>query len=819
MYRPSKKKVQSGGDYISSMIDEASLTMSTISKETLSTIAGMSNVTSFDQLATLSISQINSLIDAVNTQIATENTQITTNQTQIASIQSDIDRIPGGYQNAYDIANQQYISVQTAYNQAQATLSFDQSTLSTKIGQLHDLSSLSSFYTSSLYGYQSEYSSIWNTIQTNNATIAADEIEYQDKLRVFQDYQTRYETASYNLQSTLDALKYNSSLLSTATYDYFSTSSVYGYLIEDYINFSTNNLSISKYQFMSTNTYLTSLLAIQSTQLGYYVSTSTALKYANLNVDAARAASDYDSARKTELAQIIKYNEVEVQIRKIFKDSAMEVGGQQKKMSDETKAAHGGGFIDQTGGGYDLAYYASLTPPPGQELAYQTLYIMLSSMSSMLFSTAQVTASLKGESDAVDLYTLKAILDIADDNISTAQYTYYLAQLNQSSVISTMSGLSTRIAYADFAEQEYLSTLSSLSSIYIHDMATYNATNEAISSYLYIENMLSTYLRSTLRTISLLSTQSSMYNISVANFMQAYQNYSTLEGIAQSSIDGYSSIKGYMISSIDGLDGEIGGLEVTVGNQFIDLNGNAAIFYNNVRTDLNNNLDAYKYGVQEWNSFIGYIASELLIQKLNLYTAIDSVTFSLQGNITEAQKSILVGQRGTYGSLQTTIQGIITVLNGLDSKFATLLQLIETERADKGAFVSTRATMTDYEITVLQDPTKASQVQGQYVIQLGNLNTRVGAINTDILNRNQQMIALNVIMGPQLAILQSLNLFSYVVPDAVPTNIGPFNLDMTEYALLPQLNYNLSQSMYPYVLTNQQPAGITGTGTLPSAFY
>jgi hypothetical protein len=547
------------------------------------------------------------------------------------------------------------------------------------------------------------------------------------------------------------------------------------------------------------------------------VSTSTALKYANLNLDAARAASDYDSARKTELAQIVKYNELQGQLTALLKPKSETAGLASMKKSDKNLPAIT--TTIQTGGAYDLNYFATATPPPGQELAYQTLYIMLSSMSSMLYSTAQVTESLKGDKDVVDLYTLKAILDIADDNISSAQYTYYLAQLNQSNVISTMSGLSTRIAYADKAEQEYLSTLSSLSSIYINDLSTYNATNEAISSYLYIENMLSTYLRSTLRTIGLLSQQSIMYSISVANFMEAYIGYSTLEGYAQSSIYGYSSIKGYMISSINGLDGEIGGLQVTVGNQFTDLNGNAAIFYSNVTTDLNNNLDAYKYGVQEWNSFIGYIASELLIQKLNLYTAIDSVTFSLQGNITAAQQATLVEQRSAYGTKQTAIQGIITILNGLDSKFATLLQVVETERADKAAFVSTRATLTAHEITVLQDPTKASIVQTQYINQLGNLNTRVSAINSDILSRNQKMTELNLIMGPQLSILHSLNLFSYIVPDEVPTNVGPFNLDKTEYAILPQLNYGLNQAAYSYVLTSQQPVGITGTGTLPSAFY
>jgi hypothetical protein len=274
-----------------------------------------------------------------------------------------------------------------------------------------------------------------------------------------------------------------------------------------------------------------------------------------------------------------------------------------------------------------------------------------------------------------------------------------------------------------------------------------------------------------------------------------------------------------MLSTLYGLDDEIAGLGVTVGGQFADLTNNSATFYQNVITDLNNDIDAYKYGLQEWNSFIGYLASELLIQKLNLYTAIDSITFALQGNITQEQQSILVGQRNRYGTLQTNIQGIINILNSLDTKFAILLQVVESERQDKLAFVNTRSILTGYEIQVLQDNTQYNVVQAQYIFQLANLNTRVQSINTNILQRNQQLTDLFNIINPQIAILNGLNIMSYTLPDPLDTNTGPFNTDKTEYELLHQLNYGLNQAMYPLVLTSLVPSTISDTSILPSNLF
>jgi hypothetical protein len=814
MYSPSKKNQvdnQSGGAYVSTIDNPESLQTPDISPSTLSTLGYMANISSFDEIASFSIEKISALIAAVTAQIATENANIIDNQTKIAEIEGQINAIPHGYKAEYDKASYEYISVQTAYDLAQSTLNYDEELLSRKISELMGLSSLSSIYESTVEGYQTEYSSIWYSIQANNIVIANENSTYQGKMRIYLEYQYNYSTFEVNLKSTLEALNLNSSILSTATSEYFSTSTLYGTLLNDYINFSTQNLSVSHYLFGSTNKHLCSLMSLHSTQLSNYLSTSTALYLANMTVSSAQATYDYRNALSAELSSIIDYNNVEDQIKKLLESYGLHQTA-----------------ISSFGNMNDIEYFSHQVPPPGEELTYNTLLVMLSSLSTVMFSTAHVRESLEANQSVIDLATLKAILDQADNDILSALNVYYLAEQNERNVISTMSGLSTRIGLADISEHNYLSTLAGLSTIYLHELSTFNGVNDQIASYLNTESILDGYLRSSLFTLYLLSTQSSMYSISAGIYTQEYAAYSTLEGVVQSSIRGYSTTKGYLTSTINGLDAEVGELGVAVGSQFSVLGSNATIYYTNVSTDLNNELDAYKYGVLEWNSFIGYIASELLIRKLNLYTMIDSVTFSLTGNITPDRQGELMVQKQGYISLQGSIQTIIDSLNDLDAEFTSIISVIETERQEKAGFVTTRTKLSKYEMQVLQDPTQYSVVQTDYIFQLSNLNARVMAINSKILQRNQKMIAIYEIINPQLTLLQGLNIFSYTVPDPLDTNVGPFNTDMTEYEILPQLNYGLNQNTYPLVLTSRRPSTIMGmddvlstmkTGTNQSLFY
>ena len=829
MYTPSKKgsnkggatikasNNQTGGDYITATYDPSSLTMADIklstyvdlvgstvevsldsSEPTVSSLLGLADVSSFDAITSLSIAQISRLIDEIEGQLRIEDGKIVQNKIDSARIQGDIDRIPGGYQNAYDVANEQYISVATAYSTALSILEHDKSTLSSKMDSMAHLSTLSSIYRSSILGYQSEYSSIWQGMQSNEAIIQREESTYKGKLSTYMDYLRDDSKASEDLSTTRGFLKYNSSILSTATYNYNSMSTIYGTLLNQYITTSTYTISTSRYYTTSTNKYMNNLIAQKSTQAGSYNSTS--LAYGNTQAHAGNLSSLYRTALAVEESTIMKYNELENIL-----ESLLYKGPQ-----------------SQCGGGRDLNYYITATPPAGQELTYQTTYMMLSTMSTTVYSTTRVRLSLEVNQANIFQDALKSILDAADVNISSAKWMYNLASINESCVSNNLSTLYAKVGPAQTTEYEYLSTMSSFKTIYLNDISTYNSLSTTVGSYKSIENVLSSYLASTLFTLGLLGIRRASYSSDLAIYTGAYTTWSTLESTSLSTINGYSTIKGLMEDRVRTLNDEIGALNQSLLGEFGNLTGKASAYYANVRIDLNNELDAYKYGVQEWNSFIGYICSELLIQKLNLYTSIDSITFQLQVNITASQKASLVSQRSGYGNKQTTIQGIINVLNVLDSKFDTLLEVIRTERENKSRFVDTRSELTTNEITVLQDNTQHSAVQQQYTTKMGILNERVTSINSNINTRNTQMKALYDIINPQLSILDGLGLaFSYTRPDSLSVTIGPFNLDKTEYMLLPQLNYGLNATteQYKLVVTNLEPGTLTGTGTLPNIFY
>ena len=173
--------------------------------------------------------------------------------------------------------------------------------------------------------------------------------------------------------------------------------------------------------------------------------------------------------------------------------------------------------------------------------------------------------------------------------------------------------------------------------------------------------------------------------------------------------------------------------------------------------------------------------------------------FSLQDNITPERRYELNATRNNYITTQTIIQGIINILNVLDLKFLRLLEVIETERTNKELFVNTRSILSNHDIAVLQDSLQKSVVQNDYISQLGNLNSRVNSINSNILQRNELSTELYRIIIPQIEILDGLNLFQYILPDPVSTNVGPFNTDKSAYEILPQLDYGLNPELYPLV--------------------
>jgi len=776
---------QSGGAYIDPSISKANLALvSSISQSTLSTLLILANkssmnLSSFSQVAQLNILQISSLIAAVGTQIASEQRIISDNQSQIQTLNNQIGAIgiTGSLTDNYNLTQQQYNSVLTAYSNASTALANDNIQLSTYMNQLSTQYGLSSFYNMSIMTLARQYSSLYNSTFYNSSTIDGLNAIYNAQMSTYMINANNYSTSQGQYASTLYALNYNSTILSTAMYDYYSTSTAYGNLYNDYVNYSVITLSTAQGQYLSSSTFLGYLNALSTQQLMQYVSSSTALAIANTQVRAAQAIVDYDNAviRQVSTLSLIEYKTIQIN------QFTSTVASAQPVPVDPMYVMYGlpvpaiPTYIVGT----------NLTTLNGQLTDYYNLSIAYN-QSTIYANALKTTVS----STAAEALTMQ--MNIADYNISTAQYNLYIAQLIQYNDISTYNALSSQLAYYSTIQQNEISTLKGLSSIELQEISTLGWLNDQITAYQRQYSSINYYLMSTVYNISYLNQQSSIYNYSVAKYYSSYLFYQNLESIAQNAVNDYTNRIAINNSTIAGLQTQAGTTGQTLGQQYVTLRNQSDSFYSNQLLALGNDLDQYMYTVQEWNSFIGYLTSELLIYKLNLYTQIDAITFDLQNPVGQQQPNDIVN-RNNLVDLQTKIQGVIDALNPLDTQFNTLLQYVGTERTKKTDFIATRKALTLNEITYLQTPstTTLNSLQTSYLSQLQTLQGLVVDINSNIYNRNTTAQTLmNTTITPQLQNLNALKtpsgnqILSYTTPPTINLNLQAFNLLKQDYIIL-----------------------------------
>ena len=402
----------------------------------------------------------------------------------------------------------------------------------------------------------------------------------------------------------------------------------------------------------------------------------------------------------------------------------------------------------------------------------------------------------------VEADTLSEILIINDSIIANAKYNLNYANYVLQSTITKMSSLWRQIQDDGVYMDNDRSSLRGYSTLYLQDYSTAMGYSSMVGQYSNIERIISSYYQSTLTSIINLLWQSSMYNQSITQYTAFYNFYSDLEAKAWVSVNVYSTAIGFNQSSITGYANYANNvLTPQISFEFQTLNTQAYTFYSQKLQYLQNEMNEYMYAIQEWNSFTGYMTSELLIYKLNLYTQIDAITFDLQ---TANPNPADTGNKAALISLQGQIQSVIDAINPLDQYFQQILLGIPAEMTNKTVYINTRSTLTAYEIQVLQNPNLLTSVQSAYIYNFGqlqqtslniegNINTRNTILNTNI----------NSVLNTQLPKVQALNILSYTAPAIIDTTIDPnraFLISRNDYILLSTLNYGLSPVTYNEVL-------------------
>jgi hypothetical protein len=726
MYRPTSKTKQRGGQYVSSATDfSAILAMSSIvfstfnalgvSDSVMSTIEGRAGINPDQDITQLDVGQLSTLIKSIDDQIRVDNTLIGQNSSTIAGIDIEINTVPDGLQDQFNTADRNYISTQTALNRAASNYSTNLSTYIGRQAELALLGAQSSLTISSIVGYEAAYSTILRQLPSALQDYTTYSTTYGRQLENYNNYVHNYSTSIYNYNSTIQALTYNSSLFSVATYEYYSTSVLYSTLNADYSTYMRTVVSPAEFQLRSTQSYYSSIVNKISTQQYNLNSTIDVLSLAQIDLLIATSRKACEVATAVEVSTLVMLdaakNDDLIITDQLLRDPNNTTLKQQKASADTTF------FTLST-----MAYYAT-----------------------------QDRISKCINQSTISQTVLQSTLAYYDWKISTAAMYLADAMYRETVVISTISGITVNVAASLRLEGQIVSTMSSFSSLYIQEQRDYNYYSTIVAGYDYNSYNLSTQLISTLSVLQYFINFSTMYSYSTGIYRNNYATFSTSEGYLRMSIASYELQRSSLTSSILGIDVEIsgaGGLDSQISDELLNLTTNGPNFYIYKKQEMNDEIDEYKYSISEISATVGMTVGDLVIKKMDNLDTIDRNNLSLTLNsqsLTIDQQTARITENGQKAQQNSQIDRILIRLNPLEIKFRELLQLVEDERNLKtgtGGFIDAKAQLFNDELNYYRNNGNqaifASLIAGGYNTRFKAMNDTLALIRDKMLKRDNK---------------------------------------------------------------------------------
>ena len=469
---------------------------------------------------------------------------------------------------------------------------------------------------------------------------------------------------------------------------------------------------------------------------------------------------------------------------------------------------------------------------------------LISSQTTSIISTQQIITRLQSEIDnpvsgyqklyesTVKAYSTSVINYIAQstlaisatNRLSTLYSSLSAALLQEESDISTMNGFSAEYSTllmrmdanndALLAETAQYTTLSTSMGSYVQNYTTtfntlQSTTDPTLASTLSTtmgtdkieENRLSTILISSIYTISTMSFYSTQY-YSDLNDYGTDTLYSALKNKVFNTIEELWAEQARITSSISQYDTTIFSLGQSIIQEHTTIQASIETFYTDKIRQIQNQILQVKYSVKEWESFIGYIISQCMITKLQLYNSIDLLAYQLQQSPGDATKSALLNQQSLD---QIAMQAIVDSLTPLTAATSYIYTTIQQELQLRSDFINIRKRMTIIELDVFVSPSKKSSYIVEYPQLQQQLMEKRDSINVSIdLRKNRIQTNLMSVFNAQLPNIQMLNTppksyanLVFVKPDPIYpikstnskiTYVGdaepPFQLDPTEFEIL-----------------------------------
>lgn len=446
--------------------------------------------------------------------------------------------------------------------------------------------------------------------------------------------------------------------------------------------------------------------------------------------------------------------------------------------------------IDNPVDGYQVIYNSTMR-------AYSTSVFNYIAQSTLVYSASTRLSTLYG--------SLSSILLEEANGMSTLEgyareYSTLLIKVGENNdallaEITQYNSFSTSVySYVS----HYNTTFNTLQSTTDPDLiSTLSSTME---TNLIQKDLFSTFMVSSFYTISTMSFFSTQYYDDLNNY-GTDSLYSTLKNSIFNTIEQLWEEQRRITSSITEYDNKIFWLTQSTITERTKLNGSIETFYMDKRKQIQNQILQVKYSVQEWESFIGYVISQCMITKLQLYNSIDLLAYQLQQTPGDTTKSALLNQQSLD---QITLQSVIDSLNPLTVSINDIYITISQELQLRSDFIDIRKRMTFIELDVFTLPSRKDSYLVEYPRLNDQLISKRDAINTSIGVRVEKIQThLMGVFDGQTANIQSLNSppksylnLVFLRPDPIypirSTNsnlnfVGnsepPFDMDPTEFKI------------------------------------
>lgn len=431
--------------------------------------------------------------------------------------------------------------------------------------------------------------------------------------------------------------------------------------------------------------------------------------------------------------------------------------------------------IDNPVTGYQARYKSTMK-------AYSTSVYNYIAQSSLVVSA---TARLNSLNSTLSSVLLEEQADISTMNGYAAMYSSFILkiQTNDSALSSELNNYNTLSTTMGSLVNDYMTKMSSLQ--HTTDPATASTLSTAMANDLIQEIPIGTFIQSTLQTISTMSFISTNYQNDLNNY-GTDSLYSALKNRVFSTIEQLWAEQARITSSISNFDRTIFLLQQSTIQEFTQLGGQINTFYTDKTTQIQNQILKIKYSVQEWESFFGYVISQCMITKLQVYNTIDLLTYQIQ-QTPDSSKSAAIIQ---YSTDQATMQLIIDALNPLITNINDIYQTITAELALRSTFIGNYKQKTMMELNVFSSPESKANYSTTYPALLNTIAANVTNINASISSRSgkiQTFIATFDNINTTIQTLRGTNTnvypnLAFLPPDRITAEV-PFALNMSEFEI------------------------------------